>query len=82
VSLQSETETSALPPGDWVNIVHPETGGTHTCLREAFDEVFSENGWVLVLGPDDEEAEQNLVLGDTDVQPEADDASETEPDEG
>ena len=46
-------------PGDWVDIVHPETGGTHTCLREAFDEVFSKNGWVLTLDPqeDDEQRE-------------------------
>lgn len=52
MSLQAEHELEQSP-GDWVTIVHPETGGMHTCVREAFEDVYSNKGWVLALDAQD-----------------------------
>ncbi len=49
---QDNTVNFSPPEGedtrDWVVIAHPQSEGTHTCLREAFTDVWEAKGWQLV----------------------------------
>lgn len=48
MTVRAEAETDGLP-GDWVQIVHPVTGGVHTCTRQAWEDDYRERGWHLAI---------------------------------
>jgi hypothetical protein len=51
-----------LPPG-WVTIDHPSTVGTADVTQEAFDDVWSALGWVIVATPVDDDLALGTVRG-------------------